>query len=189
MRQRLLLFLASLMMVFTVSAEDTGYLGLLQGGKHSVEIAELGNNMFLVSVTGGDPYCLMTPIEVDLTKEQNTVKFDYKLSTDLGGGVEFFFSPIAGGRELQFALDPTDEWKSAQINIAAAKENFSWGKAGDQMRFDFGNSGTGVVQLRNIRIGAYEPPVLSDLQQDADGTCVLSSAQDLETLPAMSTAA
>lgn len=181
MKQRLLLFLASLMMVFGMSAEDTGNLGLLQGGRNSVEIADLGNGMFLVSVTGGDPYCMMTPIDMDLTKDQNTVKFDYKLNTDLGGGVEFFFSPIAGGRELQFTLEPTDEWKSAQINIAAAKENFTWGKEGDQLRFDFGNSGTGVIQLRNIRIGAYEPPVLSDLQQDADGTCVLSSPKDIET--------
>lgn len=181
MKQKLLLFLASLAVTFSAGAEDTGYLGFLQSGRHSVDIADLGNNMWLVNVTGGDPYALMTQIETDLTDDQNTVKFEYKLNQDLGGGVEFFFSPIAGGREQQFILEPTDTWTEAQINIGGSRTNFSWGKAGDQLRFDFGNSGTGVLQIRNIRIGAYEPPVLDDLKQDESGTCLLSTAQDLET--------
>lgn len=181
MKQRLLLFLVSLTMAFAVSAEDTGYMGFRTNGQHSVTIADLGNATYLVNVTGGDPYALLTALERDLTEEENTVKFEYKLDRSLGGGVEFFFSPIAGGRELQFSLDPAEDWTKAQINIAAAKSNFSWGKEGDFMRFDFGNADGGVLQIRNIRIGEYEPPVLDDLEQDADGTCLLSTAKDLET--------
>lgn len=181
MKQRLFLFLVSLTMAFAASAEDTGYMGFRTNGQHSVTIADLGDATYLVNVTGGDPYALLTAIDRDLTEAQNTVKFEYKLDRSLGGGVEFFFSPIAGGRELQFNLDPAEDWTKAQINIAAAKANFSWGKEGDFMRFDFGNSGAGVLQVRNICIGEYEPPVVDDLEQDADGTCLLSTAKDLET--------
>lgn len=181
MKQKLLFMLALLLVAFSAGAEDTGYLGFETSGQHSVSIADLGNTMYLVTVTGDDPYALMTAIDVDLTEEQNTVKFEYKLDRNLGGGVEFFFSPIAGGREMQFSLDPTEEWTTAQINIAAAKASFNWGKAGDYMRFDFGNAGSGVLQIRNMRIGAYEPPVLDDLEQDEDGTCLLSTAKDIET--------
>ena len=50
-----------------------------------------------------------------------------------------------------------------------------------QLRFDFGDPGSGTIQIRNLRIGAYEPPVIDDLKQDENGTCLLSTAEDLAT--------
>ena len=181
MKQKFLLFLATLLAAFSMSAEDTGYFTFLDRGQNSVAISGLGNNMWLVSVTGGDPYALLSPLEADLKEGQNTVKFEYKLSRSLGNGVEFFFSPIAGGREQQFSLEPADSWTLAQIDISGSMNSFNWGKAGDQLRFDFGDPGSGTIQIRNLRIGAYEPPVIDDLKQDENGTCLLSTAEDLAT--------
>ncbi len=181
MKQKFLLFLATLLAAFSMSAEDTGYFTFLDRGQNSVAISGLGNNMWLVSVTGGDPYALLSPLEADLKEGQNTVKFEYKLSRSLGNGVEFFFSPIAGGREQQFSLEPADSWTLAQIDISGSMSSFNWGKAGDQLRFDFGDPGSGTIQIRNLRIGAYEPPVIDDLKQDENGTCLLSTAEDLAT--------
>ena len=181
MKQKFLLFLATLLAAFSMSAEDTGYFTFLDRGQNSVAISGLGNNMWLVSVTGGDPYALLSPLEADLKEGQNTVKFEYKLNRSLGNGVEFFFSPIAGGREQQFSLEPADSWTLAQIDISGSMSSFNWGKAGDQLRFDFGDPGSGTIQIRNLRIGAYEPPVIDDLKQDENGTCLLSTAEDLAT--------
>ena len=180
MRQRLLLLLASLMALLPALAEDTGNLTFKQGGRNGVTLTEVGSGEWLVQVTGDDPYAYMMPIDVDLTDEQNTVKFDYKLNKETGSGVEFFFSPIAGGREQSFSLAPTDSWTPAQINIAASRSSFGWGKAGDYLRFDFGGNSGALLQLRNIRIGAAENPVLDDMEQDERGVCILATAQDLE---------
>lgn len=84
MKQKFLLFLATLLAAFSMSAEDTGYFTFLDRGQNNVTISGLGNNMWLVSVTGGDPYALLSPLEADLKEGQNTVKFEYKLSRSLG---------------------------------------------------------------------------------------------------------
>ena len=181
MKQRLLLFLASLMTLLPAWAQDTGMMGFKPSGQNNVDITELGNNQWMVVAKGNDPYAVLTPLQADLTAEQTTMKFDYKLDRDLGAGIEFFFSPFAGGREQQFALEPTSEWKTAQVDMKASINSFGWGKAGDLLRFDFGNDGRGTLILRNIRIGSYEFPDLPDLQQDEEGTCLLSTAKDLET--------
>ncbi len=118
MKQRsLLLFLVSLMALFPAYAEDTGNLSF-KGNGNSVSITDVGNGEWVVQVKGDDPYAYLYPLEADLTEEQNTVKFEYKLNKETGTGVEFFFSPIQGGREQSFSLIPTDQWTLAQINIA-----------------------------------------------------------------------
>lgn len=184
MKQRLLLFLASLMVLLPVFAEDTGMLTFWPNGRNQVTITEVGNGEYMVVVNGLDPYARLSRLTSDLTDEQNTVKFEYKLNKDLGAGVEFFFSPEQGGREQTFSLLPTDEWTLAQVNIEGSRKAFGWGKVDDYLRFDFGSATSvaagAVLQLRNIRIGAPETPVLDDLEQDEDGVCLLSTAEDLE---------
>ena len=64
MKQKFLLFLATLLAAFSMSAEDTGYFTFLDRGQNSVAISGLGNNMWLVSVTGGDPLRTVEPIGI-----------------------------------------------------------------------------------------------------------------------------
>ncbi len=48
------------------------------------------------------------------------------------------------------------------------------------MRFDFGGNSGAMLQIRNMRIGAPEDIIVDDLEQDEQGVCLLSTAEDLE---------
>ena len=83
----------------------------------------------------------------DITPEQNYITFEYKANQNVRG--EFFYSPIAAGRDVWYdALPATEEWTRAFISIESPKKKLNWGKAGDFVRWDPVQDGYPVIEIR-----------------------------------------
>ena len=114
---------------------------------NSINITKIAPFDYLVECQGSDPYVAWSPLEEDLTPEQNYITFEYKANQNVRG--EFFYSPIAAGRDVWYdALPATEEWTRAFISIESPKKKLNWGKAGDFVRWDPVQDGYPVIEIR-----------------------------------------
>ena len=118
------------MALFTVCAmgqdgelEPLGYLTLNRSTQNGMSIEETGDYEYHIVSLNGDPYIQTSRLPRDLTDEEIWVAMEYK-SPQTINNAEFFFSPIAAGREQVFAFTLTEEWTAKYVNIAASRQNF-----------------------------------------------------------------
>ncbi|MGN0234171.1 MAG: hypothetical protein ACI4B5_07115 [Bacteroidaceae bacterium] len=147
-------FVAMLTMSLNALAEDI-ILKHNPGSDNSVTITEEEDGTMTIVSQGGDPFFQLTPLPRDLEDNETFVMMEYQSDTSIPDLVEFFFSPIAGGREQSFegGIAQTDEgeWRVAYLDITSSREKFGWGSKGDFFRFDLGNKAA-TIRIRNIRI-------------------------------------
>lgn len=132
--------------------------------QNQLKVTQSGENEWILVTMGGDPFVAMNELTRDLEDDETCFMFDYKLTANIGGGIEFFFcgpgnGPVAG-REIVFGgLSKTDEWKSVIWDFGKARQDFNWGKKGDYVRFDAGNASGVTLTIRNPRLGKlpYDP--------------------------------
>ena len=190
--KRKLLFL--LMALFTVCAmgqdgelEPLGYLTLNRSTQNGMSIEETGDYEYHIVSLNGDPYIQTSRLPRDLTDEEIWVAMEYK-SPQTINNAEFFFSPIAAGREQVFAFTLTEEWTAKYVNIAASRQKFGWGKKNDNLRLDTGEQPNLEVFVRNIEIISqeeYDKRHIVDvgtinLTQDSEGYWIISTPADLK---------
>ena len=161
------------------SGDDYDCLELLTDGMNQMSLTQIDDYEYSILTSGDDPYAMMTPLKQDLNSSENAVIFEYKCPKGIPSA-EFFFSPIAAGREMQFDIPEATEWTTLQVDIRAARKNFNWGRAGDFLRMDFGSSNGVTMQIRNIHIGEYKGPSMDIDLPVKNGICQLGNAEDLE---------
>ena len=156
---------ALLTMSLNAYAEDI-YLTHAAKTENQVTITDGEDGVMTVVSQGGDPFFQLTPLPRDLEDNETYIILEYQSDTSLPELVEFFFSPIAGGREQHFdnglAHTEGDEWRVAYMDISNARKNFDWGAKGDFLRFDLGSKAA-TVKFRNIRVTTapeYDPTEL-----------------------------
>ena len=68
----------------------------------------------------------LTKLPRPLADDENIVLVEYQASKSVPDAVEFFFSPIAGGREQNFdtgfAATEGDEWRVAYMDITDSRK-------------------------------------------------------------------
>lgn len=154
---------------------------------HGMELTQVEPYYYHIKTLDGDPYVHLSPLQEDLKDNETVVAFEYKTATDIPGA-EFFFSPIAGGREMSFDIPAAEDWTMKYVNIEDQRKSFNWGKAGDFFRIDPGAVAEVELDIRNIHfitkeeyleiVGGTELA----LEQDAEGWYLVTSAEDLMTL-------
>ena len=153
---------------------------------HGLEMTQVEPYVYHFKTTNTDPYVRFSPLQADLKENETVVAFEYKSTTDIDA--EFFFSPIAGGREMHFDLPATEEWTMKYVSIEDYRKSLNWGGAGQFLRIDLGTAPDVEVDIRNIHFITKEEymdiigGVSLNLEQDAEGWYQVTSAEDLMTL-------
>ena len=126
------------------------------GMDNQVTVSEDEEGILTVTTSGGDPFMALTKLPRPLADDENIVLVEYQASKSVPDAVEFFFSPIAGGREQNFdtgfAATEGDEWRVAYMDITDSRKRFGWGDKDDYFRFDLGNQDGLTLRIRSIRI-------------------------------------
>lgn len=114
-----------------------------------------GVTTYTITTTGTDPFWTSFVIGQSLPSDYNAITFEYNCTTGLNN-LEVFFSPIVGGRSVNFgslAATGSSEWKTATLNIASARASLEWGySASAQLRFDWGNTSGVTIKVRKLKI-------------------------------------
>lgn len=105
--------------------------------------------------TGGDSWLPMIPVRNQIAG--SVLVFQYKCSAAIQ--CEFFWCPggfgvdghPASGKETEFNLSKTANWKTFKKNFASDFQKHGWnGAPGDQVRFDVGNGADVTLVVRNM---------------------------------------
>ncbi len=182
-----------------VQAKDTGaaehvdeqeydpYISMPGGSVNNMTCEPIEGEAFAYHLEsiGDDPYMYWNPIQKDLGEEQTVITFEYKSSTGSLGS-EFFFSPIAGGREISFDLAVADDWTTFYFDLSSPIAGYSWGKAGDFLRLDLANQAGIILDIRNIHfitkkeyLEAIGGNTEITLTKDAEGYYLVNTPEDL----------
>lgn len=120
-----------------------------------IELTKNEDGSYTIHFVGNDPFIQLAALTRDLTDEETYLTYEYQLDQKINSDMEIFFSPIAGGRSLNYgACLPTtgDEWKEMNIDISAKRTEYNWGHKGDYLRFDMGWGSDKTLTVRNLRI-------------------------------------
>ncbi len=113
------------------------------------------NSEYRIKTNGGhDPWIYTKQLPKDLTEEAVVLAFDYKSSRAVDGLQAYLCPPLDGERNVGLgSLEASPgSWKSFSAVIGESFKEFSWGKAGDMLRLDFGDGTEALIIIRNLRI-------------------------------------
>ena len=191
MKRNLLFLLTALFAVCAMGQdgelEPLGYLTLNRATQNGMNIEQTGDYEYHIVSLNGDPFVQTSRLPRDLTEDEMWVTMEYKCPVTIGNA-EFFFSPIAAGREQTFAFPVAEDWTVKYVNISGSRKSFGWGKKGDNMRLDTGTEAGLEIFVRNIEIISaeeYEKRHQIDvgeihLTQDEEGYWIISTPADLQ---------
>ena len=137
------------------------YLSLTSGGKNDVNYSYDGNTgIHSITTTGGDPYLYTTALTRTLNENETHLVFEYKCTRTINNFQLYFGNNWAEERSKIYGnLTATGgEWREMDINLSTAISSFSWGKKGQQLRFDFGFNSGYSIEVRGIAISVSDDP-------------------------------
>ncbi|NCB08087.1 MAG: hypothetical protein EOM73_07995, partial [Bacteroidia bacterium] len=107
----------------------------------------------MLTTTGTDPYVSVNPLTTGNPTGKVVFTFEYQ-STNSINTIQFFFgSPVTEERSMKSsALSSASGWTTHSVDLADYIAKFSWGKAGDFLRIDFGNQPGVAIQIRNMHL-------------------------------------
>lgn len=147
------LFISLALAVSICANAETG-LDLDTGNLNQLTCSNNGGT-YTITTTGSDPFIYSQALTSDLPFGEAKLMFQYKASADIDAFELFFGKPNAAPGESKnygTVLTATSEWKTASVNIALPKSNFSWGTKGHRIRFDFGTKSGITIQIRYLGI-------------------------------------
>lgn len=106
----------------------------------------------ITTTASDDPYVFSTKLAEKLPDDCIVFSFEYTSARDIDD-FQLYYPPLAEARSGHFgAMAKTSSFKPFACNIAADREKFSWGAAGDFIRLDFGHTKSNTLKVRNIQI-------------------------------------
>lgn len=110
--------------------------------------------VYSFNISGSDPFIYSKKLTSTLPADSCVLTFEYRSSTGIGGDLQIFFAPdVKETRSVKMGgLDKSSVWKTFSYNIKQERSDYSWGKAGDYMRFDLGSTAGQDLQIRGFRI-------------------------------------
>jgi hypothetical protein len=130
---------------------NTQYLKFNLASANQLTISKDDKNGYSITTTGGDPYIMTEEISKARHADSVVLSFEYKSSKDIDRLQVFFGPDIAESRSLFGPLlSASSGWRTYSLIMPKELEKFSWGKAGDILRFDFGTESGVNLAIRNI---------------------------------------
>ena len=123
-------------------------------GANHITLTRLANDEYSLSLAGKDPFLFTAPLSRDLDASLQVLEFEYKLESPVDV-FQVFFSLNGGINERASrkygSLPATDHYRNFRADITTLRDG-GWGKAGDFLRFDPGQTGNGTMHVRNFVI-------------------------------------
>lgn len=134
-----------------IKPATTEYLEFKLNSANQLTISQNEKNSYLISTTGGDPYITTEGISKALHQDSVVLTFEYKSSGEIDKPQIFFGPSISESRSVfGNAIPSASAWKNYSLNLVKERTDFSWGKKGDFIRFDFGTKSGINIEIRNI---------------------------------------
>ena len=148
------------------------FLKFVDKGKNQITATydETAGEWTLVT-TGTDPYIYLAALEEDLQEAHRILSFDYLCPTGVDDIQVFYGKAIAESRSRHFGRIPStggENWKACGFSIAADRINFGWGKAGDNLRMDFGTKSNVRVRIKNLQVREMDAEELKAYQAELE---------------------
>ena len=127
------------------------------------------SGVWQINTTGGDPFLYVSALAQDLEEEHRVLCFEYLCGTGVDDFQLFYGKAIAENRSRHFGKIPAtggENWKEFACSIAADRISFDWGKAGENLRMDFGNKKGIAIKLRNLCIREMNETELKAYQDE-----------------------
>jgi hypothetical protein len=127
---------------------------LVDGGSHSVSLSTTADNIFRLSVTGGDPYVFSDALSSTLDNDLQVIEFEYT-STGPIDNLQIFYcfggTPTEPNSQKYGPLAATTSFLKFSADISSFRTS-GWGRPGDKIRIDPGDVNGIVVVIRNITV-------------------------------------
>lgn len=139
------------------------------------EITQEDDGSYTIVLPDGDPYVFLEPFDSGLPEDNTVFAFEYKAENPVDK-TEFFFIDGTAGLDASHAqsgqgADASSEWTPYSVRMKSSMRGFGWGKAGDYLRFDLGESvvGGSRICLRKLvmRPMNKEEQAAEDAENDA----------------------
>ena len=135
------------------------YIEFRTGGAHNVKMTKIGTNEYELNLSGEDPYIFSTLFPEDLDEKLTMVEFEYKYTHEIDA-LQIFYAlkgaPSEASSEGYGSQPAASSYKTFKASISHFRRA-GWGKAGDCLRFDPGNTGLGKMWVRNFVIREMTP--------------------------------
>ncbi len=140
-----------------ITMDEVGYMDFsLATASNNMTISKTDSYEYHIETTGLDPNVQTLPLSESIKGKKLT--YWYK-ARSVGGGLQLYF--ICNGQAVTQwarqstvyypgALSDTSEWTYCELDLSEYINNYSWGRRGDALRFDFGNSSGAVVDIKLI---------------------------------------
>lgn len=144
-------------MILAAQAADTIPLRFTQT-THSVEVRDLGQGVWEVQTTGGDPWVVCERVTQPFDHETVFMfSFEYQCEEGLDGFQVYVGPPFRQGAVYHSeTIPPTTEWRLFAANLKTLGPD-AWNETVTDLRLDFGNGYRRLVRVRNLRLRAMTP--------------------------------
>ena len=127
-------------------------LQLLEETAHDLQLQQTGPGEYEIKTTGEDPYLYTRLLNASLDSSQHVLAFEYFSASGVDDVQFFFVPPLKESRSLVRNLGVSEGWTNFSVDFSEVVDH--WGRAGDSLRIDFGNTAGGTLQIRNLRLRA-----------------------------------
>ena len=133
------------------------------------------------TTTGTDPYVYVNALTTAITSPPTiTFSFEYTSSDEIVTPQLFFGATISASRMATIANIPAaSDWTTYTADIAVPVGSFSWGKVGDNLRFDLGALSGKTIKIKNMRVRVKSIP--NTIETFVGGNCEISATSRTNT--------
>ncbi len=136
-----------------IAASD--YLKFDLATAHHLEIHADGANQYQITTTGSDPYILFASLKQANATDKVVFTFEYRSSATLNHIQLFLGGPISEDRSLKTGeINASSGWATYSIDLGDRIGELVWGKVGDFLRIDLGNSPGVELGIRKMQLRA-----------------------------------
>lgn len=126
---------------------------LIQGNINQMTYTyDSGTQSYSITTSGEDPYVFTAQLKSRIS-ETCVLTFEYTATKAVDDFQVYYCEPLAEGRSGHFgAMAKTSSWKEFNCNLKADMAKYSWGKAGNYLRLDFGHVSGNSIQIRGLKL-------------------------------------
>ncbi len=133
---------------------------------NSATVETLNDSTWVITITGGDPYIFMKGLEMDVPSQNKAFAFEYMAENTIDK-TQVFFADKDQNVDIENSVfgasaPATEEWTPYSIRLTKQLSASGWGKEGETMRLDLGET---IVKGSRIHIRNIMMRELNDKEQ------------------------
>lgn len=140
------------------------YLDLQTTGFHDMTLTSSIAHRYKMVTAGNDPYVFTEKLQSDLPGDSCVLTFEYKTNKGIPNFKVFFADPLSESRAAILGkLEYTENmWMRASFDLWQYRNDLEWGKKGDYLRLDPGDTGGPTLEIRNMYMRSATPEELAE---------------------------